>query len=426
MVSLKSLVAKLFGKKFYDSLKKNYYIPRYRYLYPIYLYFYVKYLKRKKVINVVFIASTLSMWRYQRIYELLAEHPRFNASIVIIPFASYSQELQQEDIAMLKSYFDALGISYRVVGETVNDIRKELAPDVIFYPQPYNEIFSQQYNYNNFIDKLLCYSPYAFWMSKGFWSYNFPMHNYAWKLFYSTELHRKDAQAEAYNKGRNVEVVGYTNADNFLADSHCDVWKPQKVRKKKIIWAPHYTIFSGELVEQSNFLWMAELMLELAKKYEDTLQFAFKPHPRLKSELYNHPDWGKQKTDAYYETWATQSNSQLETGGFIDLFMTSDAMIHDSGSFCVEYHYTKNPVMYVAKNFEEQVSVKGEFGQLAMSLHYVGKCKEDIIDFIENAVLKGEDPMKERRHDFYNKYLLPPNGKTAAENILDVLVKSLS
>ena len=142
--------------------------------------------------------------------------------------------------------------------------------------------------------------------------------------------------------------------------------------------------------------------------------------------MYNHPDWGKQKTDAYYEAWATQHNTQLETGGYIDLFMTSDAMIHDSGSFCVEYHYTKNPVMYMAKNFEEQVSVKGDFGQLAMRLHYVGSNQSDIIRFIDDVVQNGNDSMKEHRNDFYNQYLLPPNGKTVAENIIEVLLKSLS
>ena len=80
--------------------------------------------------------------------------------------------------------------------------------------------------------------------------------------------------------------------------------------------------------------------------------------------------------------------------------------------------------MYVANNFEEQVSEKGEFGQLAMRLHYVGKCKEDIIHFIEEVVLKGNDPMKDGREDFYNKYLLPPNGKSVAENTMDVFLNT--
>ena len=118
-------------------------------------------------------------------------------------------------------------------------------------------------------------------------------------------------------------------------------------------------------------------------------------------------------------------NTQLQTGEFVDLFMTSDAMIHDSGSFGVEYHYSGNPVMYIADNFEEQVAEMAEFGQLAMRQHYVGKSKEDIIKFIEDIVLGGNDPMKEQRLRFVNEYLLPPNGKTVVQNTMDILLKEL-
>ena len=104
--------------------------------------------------------------------------------------------------------------------------------------------------------------------------------------------------------------------------------------------------------------------------------------------------------------------------------MTSDAMIHDCGSFTVEYHYSENPVMYVSQNFVEQLKEKNEFGKLAMNHHYVGKTKEDIIAFIENIVLAGNDPMKPRRQQFKKDYLLPPNGKTVAENTMEVFLKA--
>ena len=140
--------------------------------------------------------------------------------------------------------------------------------------------------------------------------------------------------------------------------------------------------------------------------------------------MYKHEDWGKDKATRYYSEWEKRENTQLEEGEFIDLFMTSDAMIHDSGSFCVEYHYSGKPVMYIANNFEEQLTEKGDFGKTAMRLHYVGKCKEDIINFIENVILRGDDPMKMDREHFYKKYLLPPNGKSVAENTMDVFLKT--
>ena len=399
-------------------------------LLPLYQWFYVRRLRHKKEINVVFFASSLSMWRYQHLYEALSKHPRFNATIVIQPFVWWAEFQKETNVQELCDYFNSKSIPFLLgtnADGAIFDVKNELKPDILFYPQPYFGYYSYELSYSKFYYKLICYYPYAFWRSKDSWSYDLPFHRMAWKLFYSTELHRKDAKRYAlWNKDRNVEIVGYPTADDFLSGNYVDGWKPQPSKKKRVIWAPHFTIHDGGFLTQSNFLWMADFMLEIAQKYHDELQFVFKPHPRLFTELCKHKDWGEERAKEYYRTWATMENTQLQTGEFVDLFMTSDAMIHDSGSFGVEYHYSGNPVMYVADNFEEQVADMALFGQLAMRQHYVGKCKQDIIDFIENIVIGGNDPMKEGRARFVQDYLIPPNGKTVVQNTMDILLKELS
>ena len=100
-------------------------------------------------------------------------------------------------------------------------------------------------------------------------------------------------------------------------------------------------------------------------------------------------------------------------------------MIHDSVSFSVEYFYTKNPVMFVSRDLEENKKCKNEVGKIALDTHYIAKKEEDIIAFIDNVVLKGIDPMKQQREEFFKKYLLPPNGKTVAQNTMDDILKSI-
>lgn len=396
-------------------------------LLPLYQRILVKRLRKKETINVLFFAMSLSMWRYQNLYELLSRHPKFKVYIVIQPAINYSENQQKEDIDKLVCFFNEQKIPF-IIGLDDNgvpiDIRKIISPDILFYPQPYNGYYPDALKYNNFYDKLLCYYPYAFWMSKGDWSYNQPLHKTAWKLFYPTELHKKDAVTYSMRKGKNMEVVGYPTADDFLSGHYLDNWIHQEVPKKRLIWAPHFTIFPGGDVVQSNFLWMADIMIDLCQRYSDYIQFVFKPHPRLFSELCKHSEWGEERAALYYRRWGDMSNSQIETGEFVDLFMTSDAMIHDSGSFCVEYHYSGKPVMYIASNFKEQLKDKNDFGKIAMNLHYVGEGEKDIIDFIENVVLNGDDPMKPQRQQFKREYLLPPNGKTVAENTMDVFLKA--
>ena len=395
-------------------------------LLPIYQRIYIAYLRHKKI-NVVFFASSLSQWRYQKLYNRLSQNPKFNVFIVICPCCTVSETQQKNDIKLLTNYFDVNNINY-TIGESngeLQNIKKEISPDILFYPQPYGGYYPDLISYKNFWYKLICYYPYAFWTAKDDWSYNLFFHNIAWKLFYPTDLHMKDAQLYSYRKGHNMEIVGYPTADDFMKKSYKDIWIPQHNHKKRLIWAPHFTISSGGLVKQSNFLWMADLMLSLACQYSDRIQFVFKPHPRLFSELSNHIDWGEERAKEYFNLWETMENTQVETGEFVDIFMTSDAMIHDCGSFAVEYHYSENPVMYIAQNFEEQLAEKNDFGRIAMNLHYVGKTKQDIIDFIENVVLNGDDPMKSQRQQFKKDYLLPPNGKTVAENTMDVLLREL-
>lgn len=383
-------------------------------------------------VNVTFIAMNVAMWRYQRLYELMSCDSRFNPSIVLSPCIDYDRDQSIKELNKLREYFNERStpfVDYRLEdNEPPVNIRETLQPDILFYPQPYEHLLTPEHDCTAFYDRLICYYPYAFWTSKGKWSYDFHFHNLAWRLYYSTNLHLAEAVKTATNKGRNVRVVGYPNCDDFLKTEFAPVWKSIDDGKKRlrVIWAPHYSIVDKYgLVPRSNFLWMAQPMLDLARQYADKIQFAFKPHPRLITELYKHPDWGRQAADDYYGQWRTMPNTQLETGDFVDLFMTSDAMIHDSGSFAVEYHYSRKPVMYVSRDMDSLLATQSIFGVEAYAMHYIGADRDDILNFINDTVLAGKDPLKSKRENFYNNYLLPPGGKSVAQNTMDDLVESL-
>ena len=68
-------------------------------LLPIYHKLLVWRLRHKKVINVVFFAASVSMWRYQYLYELMSKYPRFKTFIVVLPSVSYAKEQQIADNA---------------------------------------------------------------------------------------------------------------------------------------------------------------------------------------------------------------------------------------------------------------------------------------------------------------------------------------
>lgn len=381
---------------------------------------------KKAKINVVFIAANLAMWQYSHLYYLMKKNKRFNVNVIIAPLPNYSENERRDNANELKAYFSLNHIEY-IDGQDYNfDIEKELKPDILFYTQYYTHVYKNNYDAWHFRSRLLCAYPYGFKDCNLPSSYNNSFQNIAWKLYYATNEDFKNAQNSAFNKGENVVVVGCPHADDFLSTEINDVWKLQNIQKKRIIYAPHFTIEKGlSPLFFSNFLKFGIFFQQIANKYCDKIQFAFKPHPRLRTELYKHKDWGKDKTDDYYAWWENQDNTQLETEGFIDLFKTSDAMIHDCGSFSIEYLYTRKPIMYLSRDIEEIKKCKNEVGKNALDTHYIGENEQDIINFIENTVLKGIDPMEKQREVFFENYLLPPNGKTVAQNTLDDILQSL-
>lgn len=384
-------------------------------------------IRKKDKITVVFFASNVAMWRYQGLFEEMQKDGRYNAYIVLSPlYAGYSKEQRIDAVFALRKYFDEKGVSYfdydteQMKGYDVHSLN----PDILFYAQPYFTIMQNKHRFYHFKNCLLCYYPYGFYYQNVKSFYDDIYQCKAWKLFHENEYAKEGYRLYSPVGDYNVDVVGYPNVD-MLVKSCKDVWKPQTHTKKRIIWAPHFTIRGDGWAQNSEFLNIADFMLQIKNEYKDLLQFAFKPHPKLLSELYKHPEWGKEITDAYYKEWAEGENSQFENGEYINLFVSSDAMIHDSGSFAAEYLFTGNPVLYTCNDMESLYKNANTCGKMVYDSHYHGGRIDDIKNFIENVVLKGKDGLKGQRLEMREKCLIPPHGKTVARNTMDILNKEL-
>ncbi len=65
------------------------------------------------------------------------------------------------------------------------------------------------------------------------------------------------------------------------------------------------------------------------------------------------------------------------------------------------------------------------FGREALSCYYQGSTKEEIERFIQNVVFDRNDPLQDARNRFFERHLLPPHGKTAAQNAIEEIERSL-
>lgn len=384
--------------------------------------------KKKGPLRVVFIVKDSAEWKYDSVYKLMCKDSLFEPMVLICPLVTHYTESQSSEIFQ-HTYLFFVHRGYRVIKacENVYDESvgmQELKPDIVFYCSLWTKYLHPKYNEKSLRNYLKGYVNYGFSNTAGDWGYASAFHGLMWRYFAECEDIRLIALKAQPREMRNIVVTGYPIFDEYqAAKGDTSMWKNADPKYKRIIWAPHHSIEGHDgLLRLSTFLENADPMLELAENYKDRLQFAFKPHPLLLQALYDHPLWGKERADAYYQRWANGANSTLVLGAYMDLFKSSDAMIHDCGSFVVEYLYTKKPVMYLGRNREAQSNI---VGLKAYANHYHGTTVENVEHFLLDVVLNGNDPMTSKREQFYNEVLLPPNGKLAAENILDEIKHSV-
>lgn len=388
-------------------------------------------MRKQHRIHVLFISCSASMWKTDSLYLALKKHPRFNVKILISPnLTIQNMKLRSEEFQRLKYFFDSKGYPYEEWCDVDGNTPLHRIPtqySLLFYPQPYPGMIPKPLDFPNHMDRLLIGCEYAFHSSNQHWAYDKFYQNAAFLDCVENETVRELASSLKRNKGINSVVTGLSFIDDFFRQEYSSPWKKQQKTSKKIIWATHWSIEEGIsfLPAYSNFLAMADGMLRYAQSQIGQMQFAFKPHPWLKRELYKHPDWGKERTDAYYQAWQQGVNTQLEQGEYVDLFMTSDAMIHDCSSFCCEYLFTGKPVLFMMRDEERQVSLLNEMSHAALYAHYIGRSPDAPEQFLRKQVSEGFDPKKDERARVATTYLIPPNGKSAAENIIAAILDQL-
>ena len=391
------------------------------------IFFYYPYLKlliriisRRRPVRVLFYVNNLSMWKSDKLIMLLKDDSRFEPMVASMLYTKDSVARRQELDKEISSHFSSMGISYSCGFDFSKDRLfpvSRFKADIIFYPQPY---------YNKLKEvsckSLLSYIPYCFEMEKTTQAINSLYQNICWKYFVSTQFNKEAKSKSNYNHGVNLIVAGNPIADYFL-DGHtpkCNIWPIDNPDLKRIIWAPHHSILPDDWLDYSNFLDIADQMLDLAKRYSDRIQIVFKPHPMLKEKLYRLESWGPEKTDRYYNTWRTMPNCSFADGSFVDLFMTSDAMIHDCSSFTVEYLYVNKPVLFLTR--KESIGSFNEFADSCFRVHYHGASIQDIESFIDN-IINGVDPLLDKRTRFISDTLMPSGKSSTAENIYMELCK---
>ncbi len=274
---------------------------------------------------------------------------------------------------------------------------------IVFFSNPYKTMVHEKHHIEYFLDKdvLTVYTNYGFEAHR-YWKevISTDFYNYVWKAcveVYDNYDYLKENEAI---KGHNAIITGYLKADLFFKK------RPViKAKKKTIIISPHHTVWGWDKINTSNFLNYADFFIDLPRLYPE-IQFVFRPHPLLFIQLLSHKIWTKQQIDDYLSKLSSASNMRYDqSSDYSELFLESDALIHDCVSFMAEYLYVNKPCCYMMKTVEETIDTLLPIGKKCIDQHYQAFNKEDIILFIDNVVIGGNDYLLKSRRAFVNDEL---------------------
>ena len=378
----------------------------------------------KGKIKVAFFVTFKQSFPSRSIFELMISDKDFDPYIVITPNVSRTMTYQ---VNLMEDAFDSLSKEYgaeRVIKgydrdtDVYLDFRDEFR--IIFFSNPYKHYDHPLHNIDYFLkyNVLTAYINYGFPCLK-FWDnvLSLDFYNKVWNVYAETQSHVDYLRDKQVIHSRNVVLTGYSKIDKLSLE--------KKVSKRKtVILAPHHTVFGWNKLNISNFLKYQELFIKLPVLFEE-IDFVFRPHPLLFQQLIEHKIWSEDEIQQYLDKIDQMPNMRYDDSDYYyDSFADSDAMIHDCGSFIAEYLYTKKPCCYMMKSKDETYSSLVPFGQECMDNYYHAYTEEDILRFLSDVVIGGNDPMKTDREAFVDEKLAY-NYPHASEAIVSHLKQEL-
>lgn len=368
-----------------------------------------KKIKNKEKIKVYFLIYDQSQWTFQSLYDAMEKDNVFEPYVLIFP--AWVRNIEKDANLNLLNFVKNLNLRY------VTEICEDNLPDIIFTTMSHYNLKNVPLDIERLHDKVLfCFHIYG-WLLTNDDNVYFSNNNfqYFWKEYVPTLREYNVATKEGPLKGSSVVCSGYLKSDCFYnAKNTSDLWKKQNT--KKIIYAPHYSLYKGGH-SFATFDLYYEKLFDYLKEHSE-IEIILKPHPLLRKfigdENYKKP-FGCTRTDfitleeydLFIERWENLPNGGvMNSGNYYELFNSSDAMILDSESFVAEYMIQNKPICFCNK-YDSIASIKSFMNPMGEDLFdamTIAQTWNDIKNFIENVV-ENIDIMKPKREKMINKYL---------------------
>ena len=377
-------------------------------------------------IKVIFFIYSVESFAGYKVMELMQQDSIFDVELYFIPRISIDNK---DIIAINRKNLEKIQQKYLFVKtaaeikETKNglDITKwnniiEYA-DIICYPS-IRDISLSLYNPYYAVRK----NKLSFFISNELSCYLYDRNLYAsdninnfWKIFLATNSAAKEYKQFGQCNGVNAYTTGYAKMDSFKL-----VYKNNN--RKQIILAPYFDIDNSHtMLSLFAFKKYNNLLFKLPHIFPD-IDFIYLFSNSLIDKLNTTTDIELKSIDAYIKIISQYQNAQYKTeDNYLNIIAESDAIIMDNGRLLLEYGYTHKPSCFIARNSDMFSVWFNSLGKKYMQFIYKAYNDNDIINFIEDTVIRGNDYLYEDRKSFFNTEI--NNNADVNYNIFNIIKK---
>lgn len=379
----------------------------------------------KRKIRVGFLVSEVSKWKGQSLYNLMDNSDDFEPIVLIYPQPhdlKNSDVLVEKELANKLHYFENSKMHVKCIWDNYSNTCqriKNIGVDILFYQQPWDiPPAPSVLNASKYV--LTFYFPY--YMINNFYpeiEINQNLHHFVFR-----NILLNDDQVKIYKSctrsilyAGKILGLGHPILDYFYLNRN------HKMTRNYVIYAPHFSFRCDRKTDNqpsyfsSTFLENGLLILDYAQKHPN-INWVFKPHPRLRSELIDYDVWSKEQVNSYYAAWEKIGVACYDSS-YLDLFLESKAMITDCSSFLTEYSCTGKPLIrLIPENGKCMVPPNPAFVELYETFYNVYN-NSQLLTTLKGVVENGIDPHCNKRLEVINKAGLANN--YAAKNIIEYI-----
>lgn len=314
----------------------------------------------KEKINVVFVCHRPAVWEsLHSVYNALKSDGGFNVYIVAIPNKKeipklgldhevYESEGAEE---FWKNYGCINGYNYET--KEWFDLRK-LAPDYIFFQQPYNITRCEMYkSWNVASYAKICYVHYAYnFIGKGVLEETNPKDFIRDVSYYFTQNNIDNEMIKRILKRNSIYSVdvittGFPRYDNIekYKTSSAEAWDFSPKGNYRVMWTPRWCTNEGDC----SFFDNKDVITEYVLSNKD-ISLLFRPHPQAFSNWIRTGIMTENELNKYIEVYNNSENMRIDSRKeYFDTIFNSDCLISDASSFIADYFLTGKPIIYCHK-----------------------------------------------------------------------------